>query len=177
LADYFLFIEHDTSLENILFAVINLARENDTLSVLPVAFYMICSSLTAKELVEAMEGSEGSAYELSVFDQRAVIKGWNSLVERQATETFKWLVQEDIFATICTAYECPRNRRPHLHEYWFPRVNYSALVTWQLGWEKKYCKACLWKSKELHNAGRRKVWEELPLFFGLPGWEELTKKT
>jgi hypothetical protein len=173
LATHFTLIDDDT----LFFDIINLARETDILSVLPVAFYIICSAFTAKELVEAMEESEGSAHELHVFDQRAVIKGWNSLVERQATETFKWLVQEDTFATICTTNECAINRRQHLHEYWFPRVNCSALVAWQLEWEKKYCKACMRKSKALHNAGRRKIWEELPLFFGLPGWEELTKKT
>jgi hypothetical protein len=49
-------------------AVINLGRENDILHILPLAFYIICSSHTAKELIEAMEQSEGSALELSVFD-------------------------------------------------------------------------------------------------------------
>ena len=159
-------------------AVINLGRENDILHILPVAFYIICRCHTGKELIEAMEQSEGPALrELSVFDRRAVIKGWHSLVERQATETLKWLVQEDIFITICTAYECPRNRRQHLHEYWFPQVSCSALEAWRSGWDEDYCKACALKSKELHDSGRRKIWEELPLFFGLPGWEELTKKT
>ena len=130
-----------------------------------------------KEFVEVMERFEGSARELSVFDQRAVIKGWHTLVERQAKETLKWLVQDDTFATICTANACAANRRDRLHEYWFPHVSCSALEAWQLGWEKDFCKACMRKSKELHNTGRRKIWEELPLFFGLPGWEELTKKT
>jgi len=156
--------------------IIDLARENDILHILPLAFYSICSSHTAKELLEASEQLEESAHELSVFDQRVVIKGWHSLVERQATETFKWLAQEDIFAIICTGYACAKHRRNHLCKYWFPRVNCSALDAWQLGWEKDYCKACVSKSKELHDSGRRKIWEELPLFFGLPEWEELTKK-
>jgi hypothetical protein len=56
-------------------AVVNLGRENGILHILPLAFYIICSSHTAKELIETMEQSEGSAHELSVFDQKAIIKG------------------------------------------------------------------------------------------------------
>ncbi|KIM82681.1 hypothetical protein PILCRDRAFT_70265 [Piloderma croceum F 1598] len=175
-ADCFSLIDYDGDDKEISFTIINLARENDVLSVLPGAFYAICTLHDMKEFVEAMERSEGSATELSVFDQRVVIKGRHSLLERQATETYKWLWQEDTFAAICTANNCAKNRRELLHMYWFPQVSCSALATWQLEWEKNYCKACVRKSKELHNAGRRKIWEELPLFFGLPGWEELTKK-
>ncbi|KIM91580.1 hypothetical protein PILCRDRAFT_733 [Piloderma croceum F 1598] len=165
-------VGHDASL----FAVINLARENDILHILPAAFYIACTCLNGKEFIEAMESLEAPTHELSVFDQRVVIKGWHSIVEKQAKTTFRWLVREDIFAPICTTDDCTNGRKDILIFMWFPKPDCMGLTPWLSWWNANCCNACIRKSKGLHDSGRRKIWEELPLFFGLPGWEELTKK-
>ena len=37
------------------------------------------------------------------------------------------------------------------------------------------CQFCVVTSKQLHNEGRTKVWQELPSTFDLPGWDELLR--
>ncbi|KAJ7134247.1 hypothetical protein C8R44DRAFT_848895 [Mycena epipterygia] len=40
-------------------------------------------------------------------------------------------------------------------------------------WSNRLCGACEEAAKSPYDAGRRKAWELLPTFFGLPGWKDL----
>ena len=101
----------DMNYNALLFAVINLTRENDILHILPAAFYAACASLNGKEFIEAMENPEVNTHELSVFDQRVVVKGWDSVVERQARTTFRWLTQKHSLAPICISDDCTHKKK------------------------------------------------------------------
>lgn len=48
-----------------------------------------------------------------------------------------------------------------------------ALIRWKSAWENELCTECGKEAKEIHDAGREKIWEMLPLFFGLPSWTDL----
>ncbi|KAJ6584598.1 hypothetical protein B0H19DRAFT_1105694 [Mycena capillaripes] len=42
-----------------------------------------------------------------------------------------------------------------------------------VGWTNRLCAACEEAAKVPYDAGRKKAWNLLPTFFGLPGWNEL----
>jgi len=49
-----------------------------------------------------------------------------------------------------------------------------ALAKWKFSeTHRPLCNPCLMEVKRLHQAGREKIWELLPSFFGLPPWDEL----
>jgi hypothetical protein len=154
--------------------IIHIARESDCLSVLPTVLFQFCERFGVKGMIGALQQSDGTGYEMSLADQRLAVAGWHTLIEMQAKETFIWLVNNDG----CSQPDvCGKIKNNILHTIWFPVPRSGmALVRWDPTWEKRCCKACMRKSKLLHNEGRQKIWDDLPNIFGLPGWEELTRQ-
>jgi len=101
----------------VFFAIINLARENGILTLLPTAFYAIWSHLDVMEFFEAMEES---THELSVPDQRTAIKGRDAMLCWQRISTFGWLEEEENFKPICTSNDCAKNRNKLLKNIYLP---------------------------------------------------------
>lgn len=46
---------------------------------------------------------------------------------------------------------------------------------WDTDWDKDLCKSCAEQARVIHWAGRQKVWEKLPKYFGLESWEVLNE--
>jgi len=163
-----------------LFTTINLAREYNMLSILPAVFCRICSMLDIHHMVEAFEASDGTAYALSLLDQRVMIKGRYALTGTLAQRTFRWLTNEDVFTSICiTPQKCADKRKAFVVNYWLPTPTLSAMEPWkdwEADWATYFCKPCIAKSKRLHHVGRQQMWNELPSVFGLSVWKDLTSK-
>jgi hypothetical protein len=51
----------------------------------------------------------------------------------------------------------------------------SITVDWQKFTKKGYklCGNCLFVAKDKYESQRKKLWEELPSYFGLPSWANL----
>jgi hypothetical protein len=58
------------------------------------------------------------------------------------------------------------------HKY-LDAVAVRAFQKFKDGTPKHICPGCRSRISELQEAGRKKMWEELPGYFGLPPWEEL----
>jgi hypothetical protein len=101
-------------------------------------------------------------------------KGREKLLHAQfrSENTYGWLRGWD--ATVCVgrAGQCTRIREVLSHKY-------SDIVTVLAFYKpndrtlKDICPECRSRISDLQEAGRKKMWEELPGYFGLPPWEEL----
>jgi hypothetical protein len=138
---------------------------------------LICSLLDIQDIVEAFEASDGTAYALSLLDQRVMIKGQYSLTKMLAQHTFSWLTNGDVFASICiTAHKCTSNRKAFVVDYWLPTPTQTAMELWEADWVANFCKPCFAKSKKLHHVGPQQTWDKLLSVFGLSEWKDLTSK-
>ncbi|KZP29328.1 hypothetical protein FIBSPDRAFT_816281 [Athelia psychrophila] len=158
----------------ILIDVANLAREQNLLSVLPLALEC-CSREDSDFLVKGVK-REGHSVTLSPADERMVFAANDPLLRLQSTTTFSWLTADG--PDECEAPDdCNNGRNQILRDSFFPCSLYASLATWDQEWEEyTICDECLAKAKGLHASGRQRYWDNIPSIFGLPGWEELKKE-
>ena len=153
--------------------VINLARECNLLSILPAAFYLCCWHASATDIFRGVLLDNGTRCIMSPADQEACITGRFTLLETQANKTWKWLHPTQALVSCHTPEKCRTEREALFWRIWYPVPKLHALSP---SVELQTCTVCTQKAKELHNAGRRSVWEDLPSVFGLPEWEELKRQ-
>ena len=153
--------------------IISLARASDTPKldhIMPAAFYCCCRTCEIREVFGDFGDQD---INFSKDDQKAFILGWDSLVGKQAEETFSWLSEENtsIFLPCKSKKTCIVAKRTLQRQLFLPRSTCIALDPWQPDWERNLCSDCIFLAKKSHEEGRQRIWNELPIFFGLPGWE------
>ncbi|KAJ7188678.1 hypothetical protein C8R46DRAFT_1205819 [Mycena filopes] len=152
------------------FDVITLARENNILSVLPCAYYLAVKAPQAAYF-DGIPRGDGTVASLATIDQRRCVLGREALVAKQFQQgyTLGWLAKWDFDSAECTA-NCSLKRAALLAYY----LNAAKMRTFS-AYKSSHnlCEQCEQRAKEATLAGRKKAWEELPGFFGLPPWGEL----
>jgi hypothetical protein len=137
--------------------------------------YACSLGVQVKDLLRGVLLDDGIRCIMSLADQEACITGGLTLLEKQATKTLKWLDPKENFVGCLNPEACNRERQRIFQVIWYPLPKLRPL-TW---WNDKmvsFCMFCSKKSSELHNAGRQRIWDELPSIYGLPEWEELRKQ-
>jgi hypothetical protein len=150
------------------FSAIELAHQFNISQILPWAFYGCCYYLTFKQICQPESPLRPS---LSREDVQTCLVGWQKLVEQQARDTFAWL------NSACTSEKSDvcNAARKKLRQHFAPLPACKALDPWQ-PWQQGLCKECAADAKVSHEAGRKKIWDKLPLFFGLPSWAQLLRE-
>lgn len=161
----------------LVFRAITLARETNMLFVLPCAMAICCQSYTIHDILNGVGSPDYPHMLLSTEDQRACLSGWYDLIHMQAKETFKWLdphMRDTLFPDCVSRARCTKARARILYSMSHPisLCNPFSLFVWEM----VMCVNCTIISKVQHEKGRTNIWNDLPSFFGLPGWDELLKE-
>jgi hypothetical protein len=169
-------ITFETSLP---FDVVCLAREAGIHCILPAAYYRYCEIFAEDGVLEGITRPDGTLSTLSVQDQRAVMKGWHRLLQKQPSNTFQWMMFEleddREWFTACEARKpgCTFARKDLLCKFYPMESECRALQSWDPNWEVDMCSPCAELCKITHAHGRATIWEKLPSVFGLPNWDKL----
>jgi hypothetical protein len=154
------------------FDIINLARETNTLSLLPAAFYAACDCFDIDEVLDGTEGDNGEKISLSYNDQKTILRGWHTLIHRQFPETFGWM--NDLNTDCHTRKKCLKAREKIVQiEFDHSKPDCKALNVWESDWEDDMCESCNVACKLAHNRARADIWAQLPAIFALPDWTTL----
>jgi hypothetical protein len=147
---------------------IELAHQYDVPQILPWAFYGCCYYLTFKQICQPGSPQQPS---LSREDVQTCMVGWQKLIEHQSRDTFAWL------SAACSSEksEVCNATRKKLRRHFAPVAACKALDPWG-PWQQGLCLQCAADVKVSHESGRKKIWDKLPSFFGLPSWTQLLKE-
>ncbi|KAJ7270066.1 hypothetical protein B0H12DRAFT_823555 [Mycena haematopus] len=157
------------------FDIISLARENDILSVLPCAYYRAVSIFPLNDLLAGIPRPDGTLASLAPVDLHQCLLGREKLKHVQFQKEYAygwfrfWSPGEDCSGG---SEQCAKVRDALLWDHWdTPKVH--ALWSISSDASKKLCSSCRKSVKELNTAGKKRTWDELPVFFGLRPWNEL----
>jgi hypothetical protein len=158
--------------------IISLAREQGLYAILPAVFYIIIIRLDLDSAYDPIQRGDGSTAVLSAEDHIMCTRAWWQLIRDQAELTFSWLDTNGSWKGECN-FPCITYRngfRSALFPVEFPPIlDCKALCGWDSDWEDILCENCARTAQKLHEDGRAEIWRKLPLYFGLPAWEELLK--
>ncbi|KAJ7043716.1 hypothetical protein C8F04DRAFT_1073072 [Mycena alexandri] len=154
--------------------ILTLARENDILSALPCAYYFVASSYPQKDLFQGVSKDGGDQrLSLASIDLQRCILGRQALLSTQNKPgyTFGWLPSWVPSPKCNNPADCKIRRDAEICHRWTK----SDVVR---GFDyatpsRPFCPACTQQTSALIEAGKRKLWEDLPSFFDLPPWDEL----
>ncbi|KAJ7821096.1 hypothetical protein B0H14DRAFT_1336474 [Mycena olivaceomarginata] len=151
-----------------------LARENNIQSALPCAYYRAIRYINRISLFEGIPRKDGTRASLPPIDQRRCVLGREALlkVQSQTGYTLDWLWSRS--QDNCTDPETCTMVRADTLRTCAQRLPLYALHRLNPGAATSFCRSCEKCYKESWSAGRKKVWEELPKFFDLPPWDQLT---
>ncbi|KAJ6593501.1 hypothetical protein B0H19DRAFT_1090601 [Mycena capillaripes] len=156
------------------FDLVNLARENNIVSALPALYYRAaCGGLEA--LLDSVSRNDGTFASLAPVDLRRCILGREKIVNAQFEPDYTWgWLQSEVSDNDCfSPQKCTQARDSRLRKYTLT-VGIRALAKFDPGAYKDMCRGCKQSVRELAIAGRKKLWDDLPGFFDLPSWAELS---
>ncbi|KAJ7613650.1 hypothetical protein DFH06DRAFT_1109159 [Mycena polygramma] len=140
-----------------------LCRELDLPQLLPAAFWFL--AIHSESLGENIT-------RISQADRDKILAALTPLRTAHATYLFQWL-DKKITSPDCDEPDiCPQKKLEYSVKLWKP----PGAVPW-FSWPKNassgLCSPCVALGKKHHSEGAKRLWKELPSFFGLPAWEEL----
>ncbi|KAF9527333.1 hypothetical protein CPB83DRAFT_401511 [Crepidotus variabilis] len=159
--------------------VINLALKANVLTLLPAAYLMTAGDLNA--ILDGIEREDGSRATIPFASQRACILGRDKILREAPTVVFSWCQQSTPLPQFCVSQAlCRAARNAVVQEIWNRNCDdletyLNPVDSWQVG-NYKLCNVCLHHARNKHNEGRRKMWDALPTYFGLPPWDELLEQ-
>ncbi|KAJ6551381.1 hypothetical protein B0H19DRAFT_1236564 [Mycena capillaripes] len=176
---------------SIIFDVLTLARENNLFAVLPCAYFRALFFYTEVRWIqfanfwqlsqfrywqeEILDDSPeiGPSGALSFQDQRICILAGKKIVQAQWDHTrFEAWMSWDAPAFGCTSTLCILRKKSIFQE--LLRTGGLPLAPFHtLSGVEEFCNACMRQHRVIIAEERKKLWDDLPGFFGLPPWNEL----
>ncbi|KAJ6497612.1 hypothetical protein C8R45DRAFT_1093963 [Mycena sanguinolenta] len=152
--------------------VLTLARANNIGLALPVAYYRTLTRST-NQLLHAAQSKDEASPSLALIDLGRCFVGRQRLVAKQFQPgyTLGWL-REWPFADCESPAKCSAKRKSKFHSY-MDRQSVEPFGGRAEEWTKSLCVPCYQHAIESLNAGKAKMWEDLPGVFDLPAWSEL----
>lgn len=155
-------------------AAIVLARETRAEKLLPVAFYR-CATLELEEIFGRHYDKRGPCFRLTVADLRTCCIGRECLIKACLEEMWKFL--DDTPITDCKQEsKCKETIDEFLRAYSWIYYNTDPLCPndyTYISSELQFCNVCMSHAENSFQIGRRRVWNLLPKYFGLPEWSSL----
>ncbi|KAJ7879933.1 hypothetical protein B0H14DRAFT_2341092 [Mycena olivaceomarginata] len=155
------------------FDMLALARENNIMMALPYAYYRVVRQYTQLELLDGVAIKDCRKTSLDPIDQRQCLLGRERMMMKQMLPgyTLGWFANCD-HGDCTNIQECSDQRELTLQVFFeIPRVR--ALDSHVSYCRDELCAACARHLEELFDAGRKRMWQDLPSFFDLPPWNEL----
>lgn len=167
------------------FAAVNLVRECNVPSILPVALFRCCTGMDVVELIDGAFGQDGfSHYALEWTDKRLCLIARAVLETRARKYTMSFLMgssPEAAAADQCATREaCDSVRLRFLRAVELTNANYGKVnplltgLRWDL-LEKDICASCYRSARESFEREKASLWEDLPTIFQLGTWDELKR--
>ncbi|KIP04617.1 hypothetical protein PHLGIDRAFT_188653 [Phlebiopsis gigantea 11061_1 CR5-6] len=157
-------------------AVVNAARETDTLILLPAAMYAIFMK-GASWIVTSK-----TAAELSNVNKDALLASQPAIAKLSRRHSFALLYGEDshLSAQCQSSSRCSKNRRKLTTRLELSALGYIIEPFHQIPFTPgttpaNFCTECRTTFKASYESGRQAAWEALPRAFGLPSWEKMQK--
>ncbi|KAJ7025744.1 hypothetical protein C8F04DRAFT_1400402 [Mycena alexandri] len=145
-----------------------LARELGLLALLPSAFWFAATHLGFL----TRNHTEG----ISDADRNIIMSAAKPLRVAHADYLFGWLDTEAVPVADCLTPEgCRQKKVQYSLALWKP-PGLSPVFHWRPGAAQGLCKQCATIGRKHHDEGAKRLWDELPSFFGLPPWGELLKE-
>ncbi|KAJ7605364.1 hypothetical protein DFH06DRAFT_1487247 [Mycena polygramma] len=142
-----------------------LARQLGLLALLPSAFWYFSTR------IESLGNRDIDC--ILRADRDALFSGVVPLRVAYANYLFGWLDETVVSSPKCALPEsCGLAKGQHSLRLWKP-PGLPMLFVWDSGAELGLCRYCVAVGKKHHSEGAKRLWKELPSFFGLPPWEEL----
>ncbi|KAJ7188685.1 hypothetical protein C8R46DRAFT_1055489 [Mycena filopes] len=165
------------SYEGLSIDVVALARENNILSILPLAYYRILrAASSADDLFESRSRTDGTKASLESIDLRRCVSARERLTSAQLKPGYSrgWY-WSFIPGIDCTGLQLCAEMGAKLRQVSIDSPAFKPFANVKLweGFNEIYCNACSSDITEMNTAGRKRMWDELPGFFGLPAWGEL----
>jgi hypothetical protein len=149
----------------IVIPTILLARELALPSLLPAAFWFASTHLECL--------AHPRAHALSDSDRHLILSAAKPLRAAHAEYLFNWLDEDAVPSPECTTPDvCCAQKLKSALGLWKP-PGLSLLLRWRPGAAHGLCPSCVAVGKKHHEEGTRRLWRELPAFFGLPAWDEM----
>ncbi|KAF8178676.1 hypothetical protein K438DRAFT_1844208 [Mycena galopus ATCC 62051] len=157
----------------IVYDMLTVARENSILSALPCAYYRASGYYAPKYLFDGVSRGDMTKAFLAPVDQRRCVLGHDALIKAQFQDgyTLQFLYSVVGEGGCADPPKCKRARAVDMRRYGQNLGLYALCRSSDLG-PSSLCVSCQKTCDEMLNAGRKKVWEELPKFFDLPPWAE-----
>ncbi|KAJ7039060.1 hypothetical protein C8F04DRAFT_1086976 [Mycena alexandri] len=159
----------------VLYDVLTLARENDILSALPCAYYRAIRFHSTKQLLDGIPRGDGSVAVLAPMDQRRCVLARENLVNVQVQMGYSLGILRSRTTELVNCSDSPKCS-DSLHQrlgHYLDHGGLRALAKYQPVGETGLCTSCTRYTANLNDAGRKRMWEELPEYFELPPWSEL----
>ncbi|KAF7338115.1 BTB domain-containing protein [Mycena venus] len=151
------------------FDTITLAWENNLFAILPCAYFRAVFFYDQETILDGIPRDNGLPATLSAQDQRLCILGSKRIVQAQweLERLWNWLSSDDGCTGNegCTVWKSTVFRRLVKTQ--------APLAPFSLPRNLKMCIACATKHAEIVLEARKKLWDQLPVFFDLPPWAEL----
>ncbi|KAF7356504.1 BTB domain-containing protein [Mycena venus] len=155
--------------------MVTLVRENNILAALPCAYYRLIRYHTLNSIFDGVIRDDGTLASLTPIDQRQCSLSRNKIIATQNKPgyTLGWLCGWKPTKLCDDVSECTKKKEDLIRRCLTSlRVNALDKVTGFL-LRDVFCDACTDEVEELVDAGREKMWDDLPSFFDLPPWNEL----
>ncbi|KAJ7039023.1 hypothetical protein C8F04DRAFT_950178 [Mycena alexandri] len=155
----------------VIFDMLTLARENKILSVLPCAYYRALDSHS--QLFDGIPRGDDTVASLASVDQRRCTLSREMIMKTQFMPgyTCAWLRKWPFDTDFCAhPFKCARVRAQVQDMITF---NIGALTKLRMEHIPGLCDQCTENAMVSNQAGRKRVWEQLPRMFDLPSWGEL----
>lgn len=175
-----------------LFALVHIARHAGIETSLPALFYRISATYTnvspllilifhaersQEEIREGTVDEDGTRWTLTTDDQLNCLVGKGTLTDAQGDACMSWVVPGKVDWRTCEEKrKCAEYRDKLYRRVWGPCKYLSALDEWDDAWDAKLCSECRAIAREIHNAGRLRIWKSLPLHFNLQEWTVLERQ-
>ncbi|KAJ6519077.1 hypothetical protein C8R45DRAFT_1085135 [Mycena sanguinolenta] len=153
--------------------LIALASGNNIFTALPCAYYRAVEQFTLTELFDGIRRKDGTLARLLSLDFRRCVVARERLLSKQFQEgyTFGWTRELGGSDTCTDSMKCCAMRE-NCPRAFLDTTLIGALLTWK-ALSAELCPACTRHAKEAMDAGRSKMWDDLPGIFDLPPWTEL----
>ncbi|KAF9001147.1 hypothetical protein BDQ17DRAFT_1244784 [Cyathus striatus] len=154
--------------------VIDLARKMNMLWILPSAFFLCWHNRNYRvNISKGMPRPDKSIATLSMHDQEALISSWDQIHTTIAYKVFAWLNVDK--------YPSPRCKNPLMCSKIRTAIASRLILPDNIplrGWSAQpyvehLCTPCTYIVKPAYELALEKFWDDLPSYFGLPGWGQL----
>ncbi|KAJ2913648.1 hypothetical protein MD484_g6758, partial [Candolleomyces efflorescens] len=161
---------HERYKSDTVMSAISLALSTHVYSVLPYAYYCVARM----SLKRFMKSDRKCDVNWETKCQCLVGRERLRWAEMSVSHSFLLVFQR---APTCQTLTCAHTRGPHAEWHILEAAKspnpLRAYTRWSL---LNVCRECEVYCQKVHLEGRESVWERLPSFFGLPGWETLRER-